>query len=135
MTLNNWTPQEGISAPEFTIDKNLLLRFIQIIESNTLDSLETQLSPKEIQSNAPLMRLSHQQWIDNCETLSLVQIKALIRFFTLAEQLPGWQAGNQSPVIGLVKLLKKQKISLDKDLARWIKAHSDNRFLPHGSLL
>ncbi|MGB5325866.1 MAG: hypothetical protein WBN40_10640, partial [Pseudomonadales bacterium] len=60
---------------------------------------------------------------------------ALMRFFTCAEmQLPGWQAGDKSPVIAINKILKRRGHKLDKAMLGWIRQHSDNRFLPNGPL-
>ena len=66
--------------------------------------------------------------------LDAVQLLALIRFYTLAESLPGWEAGARSPVIPMVAELKKRG-EYPADLGVWIKERTDNRFLPYGSLL
>lgn len=61
-------------------------------------------------------------------------LDALIRFLTLAEAaLPGWEAGEASAVIPLFGELRRRGVDV-AGLRRWIRAHSDNRFLPHGSL-
>ncbi len=63
------------------------------------------------------------------------QLLHLVRFFTLAEmQLSGWEAGAESPVIWIVKTLRRRKSPPSKDLLLWIKANSDNRFIPNGAL-
>jgi len=48
--------------------------------------------------------------------------------------LPGFELGARSPVIALVRLLK-QRGEYPDDLTGWVKANTDNRFLPYGSLL
>jgi hypothetical protein len=59
----------------------------------------------------------------------------LIRFFTLAERdWSGWEAGKSSPVIPLVALLKRKQ-QFEPDFRRWIKQHTDNRYLPNGAVL
>ena len=63
------------------------------------------------------------------------EIEHLMRFFTIAEQLPGWHAADNSPVIWLGKLLKQRGVGINKELVLWIKENSDNRFLPHGPLI
>lgn len=73
-------------------------------------------------------------WQAAAATLDSKALLALIRFFTLAEQLPGWESGARSPVIPLARALKARGDYPD-DLTAWIKAHTDNRFLPYGSLL
>ena len=60
---------------------------------------------------------------------------ALIRLFTLGEgQFSAWQAGAKSAVVKLVRVLK-QRGEMTPELTRWIKANTDNRFLPHGDLM
>lgn len=60
---------------------------------------------------------------------------SLVRLFTLLEdQVSGWEAGNKSPVIWLVKVLKERG-DLEADLRKWIKSNTKNRYLPHGSAL
>ena len=60
---------------------------------------------------------------------------SLVRLFTLVEdQVSGWEAGNKSPVIWLVKVLKERG-DLEADLRKWIKSNTKNRYLPHGSAL
>jgi hypothetical protein len=63
------------------------------------------------------------------------QLDALIRFFTLLEACPGWEVGARSPVVPMFRLLRRNPGDHDPEsLAAWVKAHSDNRFLPYGSL-
>ncbi len=93
------------------------------------------LSALERSSMAGLMTAPAERWQQAVEALSSEQIESLIRFLTLAEEaIGGWQAGDKSPVIALVKVLKSRG-SYDRSLTRWIKANSGNRFLPHGSLM
>ena len=132
MSLGSWTPDTKKS--QFTIDPSLLEKFIAISKSEQLESLTQQLNDDDIQQYAPLMQLPQEQWEQAGEAFSSNDIEDLIRFFTMAEKLPGWEAGNQSPVIWLGKILKKRGIGINKTLSLWIKEHSENRFLPHGSL-
>lgn len=89
---------------------------------------------------APLAR--HQRgsgagvdWERAAEPLADDDIVALIRLFTLAEaKLSGWESGDASPVIPLAALLKRRG-AYPEDLTPWIRAHSDNRFLPYGNLM
>jgi len=69
------------------------------------------------------------------DALATEELDALARLFTVIEQQPGFEAGAKSPVIALARRLRNQ-IDADAfaELVRWIRAHSDNRFLPHGSL-
>ena len=91
------------------------------------------LSELEIHRFAPLV--THAKWDERSATLSDDEIVGLIKVFTLGEmQFPPWAAGEKSAVIPLVKELKRRQ-RYDKALTRWIKDHTDNRFLPHGSLM
>ena len=93
------------------------------------------LTDLEQASMAGLMTAPADSWQSAVEPLQSRQIESLVRFLTLAEEaIGGWQAGDKSPVIALVKVLKSRS-SYDRSLTRWIKANSSNRFLPHGSLM
>ncbi len=73
-------------------------------------------------------------WQAAATELDSTQLIGLVRLYTLAERLPGWEAGPRSPVIPLAAELKKRGDYPD-DLTTWIKANTDNRFLPYGSLM
>ena len=74
-------------------------------------------------------------WTDIAAELTAEEVEGLIRIFTLGERdFAGWQAGARSAVIPLVAELKGRGV-FDKMLGRWVKAHTDNRFLPHGNLM
>lgn len=75
--------------------------------------------------------------------LDAATLDALVRLFTLLEARPGWEAGAASPVVPLFRSLRNRAQredpaagpAIDVDaLAAWVKHHSDNRFLPWGSL-
>lgn len=73
-------------------------------------------------------------WAGMAARLESGQLVALIRLFTRAERLPGWQAGAQSPVIPMAAELKRRG-DYPAELTRWIRSNTDNRFLPYGSLM
>jgi len=74
-------------------------------------------------------------WSALDDELSDEQVLQLIRIFTLGEmQFSSWAAGDKSPVIVLVQLLKQRGV-YDPEMTRWIKSNTTNRFLPHGNLL
>lgn len=73
-------------------------------------------------------------WKAAAAELDAAALVALVRLFTLAERLPGWEAGAKSPVIPLAAELKRRG-DYPSDLTGWIKANTDNRFLPYGSLM
>lgn len=79
---------------------------------------------------------SHPDWAQQAQQIAAVAtLEGLIRVFTLGEMAhPSWTAGDKSPVIALVKELKSRG-SYDPAMTRWIKSHTTNKFLPHGSLM
>lgn len=57
-----------------------------------------------------------------------------LRALTLAEEsIPGCEAGAQSPVIALARILRERG-DYPEGLTAWIRSVSGNRFLPYGSL-
>lgn len=134
MTIGSWNPEIQTNSDQLEIDLPLLQRFISISSENRLDQLEASLSADERQQYAGLMRLDKDKW-SIADTLDDEDIEHLMRFFTVAEKLPGWEGEAQSPVIWLGKILKQRGTGINKELLQWIKSNSDNRFLPHGPLL
>lgn len=132
MSVNAWTP----TTPDQQVDPEPLKKFIQLAESEaTLSALTRTLTAEEIENNRYLMSLPQQKWQPLLEDFTTDELQLLIKFFTLAEmQLPGWDAGEKSPVIWIVKLLRKKHAPLSKEQLLWIKNHSTNRFLPNGPL-
>ena len=80
------------------------------------------------------MKLDHELWQNASESMSDDDVLHLLRFFAVAENLPGWEAGAESPVIPLARTLRKRGQRLDKDLLRWLREVSENRYLPYGPL-
>ena len=84
---------------------------------------------------APWMTADPSRWESVADGADAGEIVAWIRFFTLAEaKLAGFEAGAKSPVVPLARALRRRG-EYPADLTRWIKAHTSNRFLPHGSLM
>ena len=138
MTIGSWNPDTAAEQAPQEPELNTLKRFIRILEETNaghVDTLHQALGEDELQRFAALMQLPRSSWQSPAEQLDNRELLSLIRFFTLAEQLPGWQSGEKSPVIALAKVLKQRGKPLDHDTLGWIKAHSDNRYLPYGPLL
>lgn len=134
MSVGAWDPNQA-TGEGFDIDMAILERFISLSENDQLDNLTQQLDNELITGQAPLMKQERDRWTETAAQLSSEQILHLIRFFTLAEmQLTGWEAGSESPVIWLTKILRQRKQPLDRDMLLWIRANSDNRFIPNGAL-
>lgn len=136
LSVGVWEPGKAV-----TVDLQLLQRFLDVMAeeeplSNDDDSfdLSGRLTSEEVSKYKAVMKLPAETWTV-AEPLSDEQVEALTRFFTLAEvQFAGWDSGRQSPVIALVRILKKRG-SFTRELRRWIKSHTDNRYLPYGSAL
>lgn len=135
MSIGSWDPSLTNKKDHSSIDQQLLQRFIHLSETEQLDQLHENLSSEDIQHQAQLMQLDKAQWLSTGNNYSDHELEQLMRFFTVAENLPGWVAGDNSPVIWLGKILKERGTGINKDLVIWIKANTENRFLPHGALL
>jgi hypothetical protein len=135
MSVGSWNPDGDAQNPSFEIETNILHDFIAISEQEQLADIKSAL-PEAVQiQQRPLMTLSKETWFVAAEPFTSEQLLHLVRFFTLAEmQLSGWEAGAESPVIWIVKTLRRRKSPPSKELLLWIKANSDNRFIPNGAL-
>lgn len=115
------------------LDIEKLKHYVALMQKADVADLGTSMSRSDIKEGATLMKLLPEAW-SVAERLSDAEIEVLVRFFTLAEmQLSGWDGGQDSPVIPLVKILKGRG-AFGSDLRKWIKANTDNRFLPYGAL-
>ena len=134
MSLGSWDPDSESAAGELQLDSALLNRLTGYGREPQLEQLEQVLPADERQVLAGLMKIDHGAWQSAAEPLDDDALLQLIRFFAVAENLPGWEAGADSPVIPLAKALRKRGVRLDKDLLRWLREVNDNRFLPYGPL-
>ena len=100
-----------------------------------LDEADFGLTRERVSALAVVARQDEKtDWKAAAVGLETDRLVSLIRLYTLAERLPGWEAGPRSPVIPLAAELKKRGEYPD-DLTAWIKANTENRFLPYGSLM
>jgi len=134
MSLGSWDPDADSAAHHLQIEPATLGRFIGYSREEQLSQLEQLISPDENQVLAGLMQIDHSAWLAAIESLPEEDLLHLIRFFAVAENLPGWEAGPKSPVIPLAKTLRKRGVRLDKALLHWLREVNDNRFLPYGPL-
>jgi hypothetical protein len=134
MSLGSWNPEADSAAGQVGIEPATVARFIGYAREGQLDSLEQLISGDESQILSGLMKLSPQDWLGTAQTLSEDELLDLIRFFAVAENLPGWEAGANSPVIPLAKNLRKRGVRLDRELLQWLRQVNENRFLPYGPL-
>ena len=93
-----------------------------------------QLTDDEQALLRPTMVVEAEAWRSFVAEESNASVEAWIKVLTLVERnLNGFEAGNRSPVLTLIHVLKSRD-ALPDDLFAWIKTHTQNRFLPYGSL-
>lgn len=132
MSVEIWEPEKS-SKLTLEVLHELLNRITSMgdFEDSALSSF---LDEAFVRSNSYLMKLDAISW-QVAGSLSYDELEILVRFFTLAEmQFTGWEGGKQSPVIFLVRILKERD-QFPKELRKWIKTNTDNRYLPYGSAL
>lgn len=132
MSVGVWDPSKG--AESKSVDAATLQRFTALANESSDATSVGDLDEAGVASDSWVMSLGSKAW-QLATNLSSADIEQLIRLFTLLErQVPGWDAGNKSPVIPLVKLLKARD-DFSPELRKWIKANTENRYLPYGSAL
>jgi hypothetical protein len=125
--VGSWDPEAS------TIDDELLSALMAVHEQ--LDDSNLGLAPESVKQLAGCIRSGAEAWHDAAAAHDDEELVTLIQVLTVAEaKLPGCEAGAQSPVIALAAELRRRHAYPD-DLTAWIKAHSSNRFLPHGNLM
>ena len=129
MAIGVWEPE---SPSSLALEQ--IRAVLSVVKGVELSDLAATLDDSFIASNSHLMSLDKTSW-QQADNLDSVEIELLIQFFTLAEmQLPGWDGGDRNPVIYLAKILKKRG-EFSTELKKWVKANTDNRYLPNGSVL
>lgn len=134
MSLESWDPTANTGVQQFELQETLLARLISYSTAEQLEELDKLIAGDEQQALAQLMKIDHQTWQAASEPLSDDELLHLIRFFAVAENLPGWEAQEASPVIPLAKALRKRGVRLNKPLLQWLRQVNNNRFLPYGPL-
>lgn len=124
--VGSWEPDEPALAD--------VHRKILDAASKALGEPQLGLSAEQQNSIRQAVRASAESWTDFAQEQSSAEITNWIRALTRAEMmLSGFELGARSPVIALIRLLK-QRGEYPDDLTEWVKEHTDNRFLPYGSL-
>jgi len=132
MTVESFDPSQ-IDGPGQVERVEALLELAQAQTTASPDNLEPLASSSQVQQFALLATTS--EWVKELPEQSGAVLVWLIRYFTLGEAAhASWQAGAKSPVVVLARALKAQG-AYPSELTGWIKQHSKNRFLPHGSLM
>ena len=134
MSLGSWDPKIEARSTELLLESDLLRRLIAYSHEEQLAQLEQLLNVNDKQRLAGLMKIDPLIWQTAAEPLLENDLLHLIRFFAVAENLPGWEAGATSPVIPLAKILRQRGVRLDKSLLQWLREVNDNRYLPYGPL-
>lgn len=134
MTLGTWDPNIESASSELLLSPALLNRLIDFDRAEQLSQLEQLLGDDDKQRLAGLMKIDHESWRTAVDSLPESDLIHLIRFFAVAENLPGWEAGPESPVIPLAKILRLRGARLDKPLLQWLRDVNENRYLPYGPL-
>jgi hypothetical protein len=134
MALGTWDPKLASQSGALELQPALLRQLIEFDREDKLAQLEQLLGSDDKQRLSGLMTLDHAQWRAAAGPLPDADLLHLIRFFAVAENLPGWEAGAKSPVIPLARLLRDRGARLDKSLLQWLRGVNDNRYLPYGPL-
>ncbi|MFT5210758.1 MAG: hypothetical protein ACI9CE_002489 [Flavobacterium sp.] len=117
-----------------TVSIEKLKALVTMAKAADLSDLQSTLPKEVITSDSNLMKKQEKDWLA-LDELDDEELVLLSRFFTLAEaQLNDWAGDKLSPVIYIVKVLKKRKL-FDVELRKWIKANTENRYLPNGAVL
>jgi len=136
MSVGSWTPESSDASDSYQLSEHTLKLFIELSRQNELENLQTQMSKEQIEKECQAMKLTMSDWQSLTHLLDDDELYQLIRFFTRSEMLlPGWEAGAESPVVWLAKILRQRKSPLKKEQLQWIKSHSTNRFIPNGALI
>lgn len=103
--------------------------------ADLLDQPGLGLDTNAVRRTTVVARHGTVDWAAAAATLTDADLVALIRVFAKGEkEVAGWEAGAKSPVIPMVRELKKRG-TYPAELTGWIKTNSENRYLPHGSLM
>ncbi|MAA70835.1 MAG: hypothetical protein CL679_03790 [Bermanella sp.] len=126
MSVDSWQPVNKTAQ----ISDEQLARLLALSEDQPLECDLT----SDLDWIQPLAQVDGKIWQQVAAQLTSTQLKQLIGLFTLAEQQGNWSLGEQSAVIPLFKLYRKAQ-GVDRELVQWVKAHTENKFLPFGPLL
>ncbi len=132
MSTGTWEPNNNVTkSPSIDFLKKMLS-----IPDAQYSNLVDQFTQSELAENQYLMALTASDWEGTLSKFEEQELHRLMKLLTIAEeQFPNWQAGDKSPVIWIFKALKKQGKPAPKELVKWVKSNTTNRFLPYGAAL
>ncbi|MEE4362075.1 MAG: hypothetical protein V2I63_11205 [Pseudomonadales bacterium] len=127
--VGTWSPEGAVNVPSIEA-----LRAAAAAWIDEGEALIDRLPDTPMAALCSAMRLPEGAIDDRIAALEDRELDALARFFTLAEaRHAAWEAGARSPVVALYAQLRARGVEV-AELGRWIRAHTENRFLPRGSL-
>ena len=124
--VGSWTP----AAAELGVaHREVLDGSVEVTDEPRFDRTGAELDRlREVMTATPE---AVRGFIDGVDSSTLI---GWVRVLTRAESLPGCDVGPKSPVIALARTLRERGEYPDT-LTAWIRSHSNNRFLPYGSLM
>ncbi len=129
MSVGTWNPSELVAGLDEAVLDELFAA------AGCPGEEDFGLSQADVERLAGAAHANRVDWQAASRKLGDDELVALIRFYTLAEaRFPSWKAGANSPVIVLASALRERG-AWPPGLTAWIKQHTDNKFLPYGSLL
>ena len=129
MSVGAWNPSAQVTELSAAVLAEL------ISAADRANEEDFGLSTADIDRLAGAAHADRVDWQAAAGELDGSKLVALVRLYTLAEgRFPSWKAGANSPVVVLAKALRDRG-AWPADLTAWIKRHTDNKFLPYGSLL
>lgn len=124
--IEHWQPSAGLSEEHRSL--------LQLAHAS-LEKKDFGLAKEEIDKLRTAVHSDRAAWMKFAEKESTETIVTWIRVLTVAErEISSLETGKRSPVLALISLLK-QRDAVPADLFQWIKANTNNRFLPYGDLL
>ncbi len=136
MSIGNWNPEDRSEKILYHIDIDVLARCAVFAGTENWPALPAWEKDHLPADASQMMKLTGEQWENTLKNIDNNNLLALVRFFTVAEHsLPHWHGGEKSPVIWISRYLRRQGAPLSREHVLWIKEHSNNRFLPNGSIL
>lgn len=132
--IDQWDPSLPTTSRP---DSTLLIRLAEqskVLREQGKEALT--LTAEDLQQGASWIQQSEDIWLEAIATLSDDTLINLAFFYTQAEMdLSGFQAKAKNPAIWIFRYLRQAKRLPEKNVIRDLKALTDNRFIPYGSVL
>ena len=128
MTTESWQPVQAAS----TIDETSTAKLLELAQQFTQNQM--QLASEDMSWCAQLAQAKHDAWVNFASELKADALEHCIRLLTVVEQEQNLGLAERSPVIVLFKQHKKLS-GINRDLVQWVKAHTENKFLPFGPIM